>query len=310
MKSLLKVNSRGVSTHSAKRGYLDGGQDFFDNPRRGVEVAGQSNVKYRASDVLDVIGRDKVTALQVSAGLRNPLPGNQPARTESQRDLFVLPRRLAQVDQILEHLFRKRDLGNVFLKLAQLARADHGFRLRPHAIGRPDVRCQHIDLAAAIRVADPQLRGEPVKLRFRQGVSAVAFDRVLCRDHKESLVEWIRLVVDGHLSFGHRFEQSTLGPRRGAIDLVRQQHIRKHRTTTKFELVCLLVEHVEAGDVCRQQVGCALDAREMAPDRVGDSLGQRRLSQSRQVVEQQVPASQQAGQDAFDNVVLADERLA
>ena len=57
-----------------------------------------------------------------------------------------------------------------------------------------------------------------------------------------------------------------------------------------------------------QQVGGALDPRELAAEGLRQGLGQRRLAQAGQVLDEQVPPRQQAGQHVLDHVRLAAQR--
>jgi hypothetical protein len=87
-------------------------------------------------------------------------------------------------------------------------------------------------------------------------------------------------IVDRHLALGHRLQQGALRPGRGPVDLVGQEDVGEDRPGEELELARLLVEDAEAGDVARQEVGGALDPRQLPPQRVGQGLGQRRLAQA------------------------------
>ncbi len=69
-------------------------------------------------------------------------------------------------------------------------------------------------------IANPELHGETIELRFGKGVSAVLLDWILSRDHKKRIRENVADVVDCHLPLRHGFEQGALSSRRGAVDLV------------------------------------------------------------------------------------------
>ena len=75
-------------------------------------------------------------------------------------------------------------------------------------------------------------------------------------------------VVHRDLTLGHGFQQGALGARRGAIDLVGQEHVGKDGPGQEFKLASVLIEDAEPGDVARQQIGRALDrARTCRPGR-------------------------------------------
>ena len=66
---------------------------------------------------------------------------------------------------------------------------------------------------------------------------------------------------------------------------------------------------VRADDVGRHQVGGELDPVEVEIERVGKGADQERLAQARHALEQGVAADEQAGQDAVDDLVVADDDL-
>ena len=91
-------------------------------------------------------------------------------------------------------------------------------------------------------------------------------DRVLRGDHEEGRRESVADVVHRDLPLGHRFQEGALRARRGAVDLVGQQHVGEDRAGQELEFARLLVEDAEAGDVAGQQVRRALHAGEPAAD--------------------------------------------
>jgi len=113
--------------------------------------------------------------------------------------------------------------------------------------------------------------------------------------------------VHAHLLLGHRLEKCALRARRRAVDLVGEHHVREHRTGMELELARLRVEHRHAHDVRRQQVRSELHALEAEPERGGQCMRQRGLSQPRQVLDQQVAARQQAGHAVPCLSLLADD---
>ncbi|MCY1184819.1 hypothetical protein D9M73_255420 [compost metagenome] len=75
------------------------------------------------------------------------------------------------------------------------------------------------------------------------------------------------------------------------------------------ELPGLLVEHRGAEHVAGQQVGSELDALEAQPEHPGQGVAEGGLAHPRQVLDQQVPASQQTGQGQADLDFLAEQDL-
>ena len=111
----------------------------------------------------------------------------------------------------------------------------------------------------------------------------------------------------------HRLEHGRLGFGRGAVDLVGQHDLREDRARLKLEdaaAVGQLHDHVGADDIGGHQVGGELDAVEVEIDRLGQGSHQQRLAQPGNAFEQRMTADEQAGQDAVDDLVVADDHLA
>ena len=111
----------------------------------------------------------------------------------------------------------------------------------------------------------------------------------------------------------HRFEQGRLGLGRGPVDLVGQDDLREDRPGLELEdaaAVGQLHDDVGADDVGRHQVGRELDPveveRRRASARVRTSSV---LPRPGTPSEQRVAADEQAGQDAVDDLVVADDDL-
>ena len=132
-------------------------------------------------------------------------------------------------------------------------------------------------------------------------------DGVLCRDDEELTAQRIASSVHCHLSFGHRFQQRTLGARSRAIDLIHQQNFRKDGALAKFKFVGTLIEDIETRDIARKQIGRALASRKSAADSGCERLCQCRFSKPRLVLQQQMSVCQKADKHQFDNVCLASQ---
>ena len=115
--------------------------------------------------------------------------------------------------------------------------------------------------------------------------------------------------VDGDAALLHHLEQRRLRLGRGAVDLVGQHDGVEDRARVELEGALVLVVDRDAGDVGGQQVGRELDARVAALERVGQRPGQHRLARAGDVLEQEVPLGEQAGQRQPDDVALAEHGL-
>ena len=123
---------------------------------------------------------------------------------------------------------------------------------------------QHLRLIGERRIAEREAHRETVELGLGQRVGALVLDRVLRRHHHERALERVRGAVDRDLALLHALEQRRLRLRRGAVHFVDEEQVREHRPRLELEAVRALVEHVDAGDVGREQVGRELEPRERA----------------------------------------------
>jgi len=138
------------------------------------------------------------------------------------------------------------------------------------------------------------------------------FERVLRREHQERLRDRVLRAADGDVLLLHRLEQRGLRLRRGAVDFIRQEQVRKHRPrleAERFLPVLILGDDVCADDVRRHQVRRELDARELEIHRLPKRAHQHRLASPGTPVEQHMPAGEERDQHAFDDVVLPDHHF-
>ena len=120
----------------------------------------------------------------------------------------------------------------------------------------------------------------------------------------------MRLPAGGHAVFLHGLEQCRLRLRCRAVDLVGQHEVCEDRAGLELhELAAglVLAHDRRADDVAGHQVGRELNARKLEMQHVGERLYQLGLADARNALEQDVPARQQAGHDADDVVLVADD---
>ena len=120
------------------------------------------------------------------------------------------------------------------------------------------------------------------------------------------------VAADGDRVLLHRLEQAdwVLGVAR--LISSASTICEKDRARLKLEhatAVGQLHDDVGADDVGRHQVGRELDAVEVERDRIGQRAHQKRLAQTRHAFQQRMAADEQAGQDAMDDLVVADDHL-
>ena len=107
----------------------------------------------------------------------------------------------------------------------------------------------------------------------------------------------------------HGFEQSRLHLGRRAVDLVREDEVGEYGAFADEELLLLLRVDQCTDQVCRQQVGGELNAREIGIDGFGQRGDGQRFGQPRHAFQQDVPVGEQADQKGVDQVILSDNHL-
>ena len=183
---------------------------------------------------------------------------------------------------------------------------------------RPDL-LEHVAAVAAgqqaalrvpVRVAQADAHQKAIQLRFRQRKGADLVSRVLGGDDEERRGQPVGLGVDRDLAFLHGFEQGALGLGRSAVDLVGQHQLREHGAGVEVEAALVAIVDGNPDHVGRQQVAGELDALVLQPQQPRQQMGQRRLADAGQVLDQQVAAGDQADQGQADGRVLAEQHFA
>jgi hypothetical protein len=100
------------------------------------------------------------------------------------------------------------------------------------------------------------------------------------------------MIIVGNLCFTHRFQETALGLRRGAIDLVGQHDVGEDRTRYELKPLFLPIKHGDADDVGRQEIAGKLNAFKGAVKRSGQAMCQRGFADARNVLEQKMTTGQ------------------
>ena len=164
-----------------------------------------------------------------------------------------------------------------------------------------------VALGLAAGVVDVDLQHEAVELRLRQGVRALVLDRVLRGEHEERSGQRVCLAADRDLALLHRLEEGRLHLRRGAVDLVGEDHVREERAAAQPELAVRLMEDQRPGDVGGKQVRGELDAREGELQRLRERRDRERLRQPRHAFDERVLLGDERNEKAVDQAVLPDD---
>lgn len=119
----------------------------------------------------------------------------------------------------------------------------------------------------------------------------------------------MRNAVGGYLLFGHRFEQGALRLRRGAVDFIGQHELREQRAGMELKLATLAFVYAHADNVRRQQVAGELHALKRQIERGGEGVRQGGLADAGKVFDQQVTASEKAGEREPDLRTLSEHDI-
>ena len=211
-----------------------------------------------------------------------------------------------QAQDRLQHAFADGNLADQALGPAQgIGRDDRLGQFLGHTGGRQ----QHLPFRGEFRIADIDLQQEPVELRFRQGIRAFLFQRVLGGEHMERLRQGVILTGDRNAMFLHRLQQRRLGARAGAVDFVRHQQLAEDRPFDEPEgapPAIAFLEDFGAQYVGRHQVRRALDPFGVQAKHDRQRLDQLGLGQARHADQQHMAAGQQRDQGLLDHFALAE----
>ena len=108
----------------------------------------------------------------------------------------------------------------------------------------------------------------------------------------------MRLAVDRHLAFFHRFEQCRLRFGRRAIDFVGENEIREDRAVPQRKCAGARIEDRGTDDVGRHQVGRELDAPKTDAEQPREDAHEQRFRRTGHAFEQQVSAGEQCNERA------------
>ncbi len=164
---------------------------------------------------------------------------------------------------------------------------------------------EDLELRALVRVADGGLHQEAVQLCLGKGVGAIHLDGVLRRDDDERVGDEMGVPVDRDLMLLHHLEKGRLGAGSSPVDLVGEDDVGEYRSWVEYELVGVLVEDRDPGDVPWEEVGRELDTGPVDAEGTGQGAGQGGLSDARHILEQEVALGEQAGDGHTDDVRLA-----
>lgn len=160
-------------------------------------------------------------------------------------------------------------------------------------------------------VAEAALHGEAIHLGLGEGVGAAELDGVLGGDDEEEVVKVVAGALDGDLALAHGFEEGGLGAWGGAVDFIGEEDVGEDGALVEFEFLGFRVEDGDAEDVGWEQVRGELDAFEGGSANGGcDGFGEGGFACARVVLQEDVAAGEEAGEDAADDGGLAVDDVA
>ncbi len=235
----------------------------------------------------------------------------QQAQSGARRKPVLEAWRLAcETDQrlnIIKQCVRHEHLRGTLLQGGEFLWCQGGLQLRQQFAPVPAL--QQGTLGHGVRVAQFDAHQEAVELGFRQGESADLVGRILGGDDEERFRQLPGDAFRRHLVFFHCFQQRTLRLGRGAIDLVGKDQLGKDRAGVKLEAGAVAIIDGYAQNIRGQQVAGELDALEMQPQCLGQHMRQGGFPHAGQIFDQQMAASQQAGEREANLYVLAEYDL-
>ena len=98
------------------------------------------------------------------------------------------------------------------------------------------------------------------------------------------------LAVDADLALLHRLEERGLRTGRRAVELVDQHDVREDGPGPEVPCAGVGHEHRHPRDVGREEVGVALDPRQLGAEGGGEAAGQHRLAHAGHVLNEEMPA--------------------
>ena len=144
-------------------------------------------------------------------------------------------------------------------------------------------------------------------MRFRQREGSDLARRVLRCDDEERLRQPPRLTVYGHLPLLHRLQERTLRLGCRAIDLIGKHQLGKNGTRMEPKPPAVALEYGDPDHVRREQVARKLNSGVLEPQQSGEQMCQGGLADTWEVLDQQVPAGEEAGQRLLEFIVLSQD---
>ncbi len=261
--------------------------------------------QYVRRHVLNIVRLDVGAAVHTREAARCTEQRQRGARTSAQFQTRVLPRRANQREKIASQDRLNMDARDQ-VRCHDDLRRTHGGSEGIEWVVLFEAQ-QHRVFVVDAGIADRQTQQESIELGLGERKCALQFDWVLSRQDHERARHRHCDAVDRDLVLLHGLQQRGLRTWGCAVDLVGQHDLSEKWAGTKLEAAASLVVEVDADDVCRNQIGGELNAFEAAIDRARKRLGEGRFTDSRDVLNQHMPAAEDRNQQEINDFVLADD---
>jgi len=208
-------------------------------------------------EALHIVGHEEVAPVRQRLGAGRAQKSEGAPGTHAERQQRRGAGGRDQGHDVVEHrLVRPHRLG-FFLEGHHVFRLQHGHE---HIEGGLTRSPQHRLLVQSGGIADADAEEKAIELGLGQRKRADVLDRILCGDDQERLRKREPSLLDADHSLAHGLEQSRLGLRSGAVDLIREQNVGEDRTGDEFEFLLVLVVDRHADDIRGQKIARKLNA--------------------------------------------------
>ena len=275
-------------------------------------------LQYGAGKRFDIVCRrsessldQRLCANRQHEGLARPRPGPPGDHlAKFFRTTFIRPCRTHQPQDRVDDLLAHRQAPHQMLRFDKIIRRADRLRGRFLSEGRGD---NHAPLGIFIWIVDIDLQKKTVELRFGQRIGAFMLQRILRSQHMEWRGQIMALPRYGDITFLHRLQQGRLRPRAGAVDFIRHQQLREHRTPNESEgaaAAFALLQHFRANDIGRHKIRGELDALPVHAEHNAKRFDEAGFRKARYANQQSVSAGQQRDQCLVDHFALPQNNAA
>ena len=159
---------------------------------------------------------------------------------------------------------------------------------------------EHLDFLSGGGTAEADCCHEAIGNTLGEWIGTHHLNRVLRRQNHERRRHRMGVAVDADATLLHHFQQGRLCARVGAVQLVEQDHVGKHRAGSEVQseaigIGCQRTDHIGWQEICRP-----LHSRERPADRSSDGLRQQCLAHPGDVFQQYVATGENARGDHLD----------